>query len=150
MATSTQKKRTQAPNRSQSPVPATVEITVRPAQAAPAGEDTAPLFYRGAEYWLPGAIVRSPLTPKVMRQLEKAQVYAVNGDRDRMLAEFRKTLVSTSDVATLVKVAAAAHSEGLAHEAGEALRKAVRMAERLEGAMVAMVQGVARQFGYAI
>lgn len=116
---------------------------------APPPEELQPLFYRGITYMMPASIVKAPLPTFTFRHLEKVAEYALEGNDAKVLSSLQRAVASAVDPPSLIKIAAAAHSENVPEEAMSALQKAYKAAKK-DPAMQALVRASAQMLGYSL
>lgn len=136
-------------SRQQQQQQARIEIDVRPAKEVGEWQE---LTFRTFSYQLPSDLAQSPLTPRAAGNLEKAIYWAIQGRRDEVIRAFRNAISGTSDVASLVKIAAAAHGEGFCDEAMAVFQKAARLAQqrKREPRILDQVRTVGQAMGYSV
>lgn len=122
-----------------------VEVSEAPAPV----EDLMPLYYRGVTYMMPTAIVRAPFPTFTFRHLDKVGIFALEGNRAKVLSSVQRAVASAIDAPSLIKIAAVAHSEDCPEEAMTALKKALKVAARLPE-MQALVRSSAATLGYLL
>lgn len=108
-----------------------------------------PLFYRGVTYMMPASIVRAPFPTFTFRHLDKVGMFALEGNRPKVVSSLQRAVASAIDAPSLIKIAAVAHSEGCLDEAVSALVKAVRVTSK-QPEMRALVLSSAKTLGYTI
>ena len=116
---------------------------------APPPEELQPLFYRGITYMMPASIVKAPLPTFTFRHLEKVGEFALEGNRPKVLSSLQRAVSSAVDAPSLIKIAAAAHSEDVPEEAMTALQKALK-ASKKDLAMQTLVRASAQMLGYSL
>jgi hypothetical protein len=131
--------------------PLVLQVTVSNAEAAPAQADVElqPLFYRGITYMMPAEIVRSPFPTFTFRHLDKVGLFALEGNRPKVLSSLQRAIASAIDAPSLIKIAAVAHSESCPDEALSALRKALKVSAK-HPQMQVFVRSGAESLGYEL
>ncbi|MNX75367.1 hypothetical protein D3C86_1068350 [compost metagenome] len=124
-------------------------LHVDPSSDAAPAEDLQPLFYRGITYMMPASIVKAPLPTFTFRHLEKVGVFALEGNHAKVLSSLQRAVSSAVDAPSLIKIAAAAHSEDVPEEAMTALQKALKAAKK-DPAMERLVRASAQMLGYSL
>jgi len=124
-------------------------LNVDPSSDAAPPEDLQPLFYRGITYMMPASIVKAPLPTFTFRHLEKVGVFALEGNHAKVLSSLQRAVSSAVDAPSLIKIAAAAHSEDVPEEAMTALQKALKAAKK-DPAMERLVRASAQMLGYSL
>lgn len=108
-----------------------------------------PLFYRGVTYMMPASIVRAPFPTFTFRHLDKVGMFALEGNRPKVVSSLQRAVASAIDAPSLIKIAAVAHSEGCLDEAVSALVKAVKVTAK-QPEMRTLVLASAKTLGYSI
>lgn len=124
-------------------------LQVEAAPDAPPPEDLQPLFYRGITYMMPASIVKAPLPTFTFRHLDKVGRFALEGNQPKLLSSLHRAVASAVDVPSLIKIAAAAHSEAVPEEAMNALAKALKVARR-DPELERLVRASAQMLGYSL
>lgn len=133
------------------PGTAPLVLTVSAAEEAPETPDVElqPLFYRGVTYMMPASIVRAPFPTFTFRHLDKVGMFALEGNRPKVVSSLQRAVASAIDAPSLIKIAAVAHSEGCLDEAVAALAKAVKVTAK-QPEMRTLVLSSAKTLGYMI
>lgn len=138
--TQTTSKRTKAP----------VSVEIRVTEGPTAADDALqPLFYRGVTYMMPERIVRAPLPTFTFRHLEKVGIFALEGNRPKVVSSLQRAVASAIDAPSLIKIAAIAHSEKCPQEALSSLKKALKVSLK-DPEMTAFVHRGAQTLGYLL
>ena len=124
-------------------------LQVEAAPDAPPPEELQPLFYRGVTYMMPASIVKAPLPTFTFRHLSKVGEFALEGNRPKVLSSLQRAVASAVDAPSLIKIAAAAHSEDVPEEAMTALQKALK-ASKKDPVMQMLVRASAQMLGYSL
>lgn len=124
-------------------------LQVEVAPDAPPPEELQPLFYRGITYMMPASIVKAPLPTFTFRHLDKVGQFALEGNRPKVLSSLHRAVASAVDVPSLIKIAAAAHSEEVPDEAMNALQKAFKVAKK-DADLERLVRASAQMLGYSL
>lgn len=112
-------------------------------------EDLQPLYYRGVTYMMPAAVVRAPLPTFTFRHLDKVGMFALEGNRPKVLSSVQRAIASAIDAPSLIKIAAVAHSESCPEEAMIGLRKALKVSAK-QPDLQALVRSSAQTLGYLL
>ncbi len=136
------------------PKPGTAPLVLTVSTAAETEAPTAevelqPLFYRGVTYMMPASIVRAPFPTFTFRHLDKVGMFALEGNRPKVVSSLQRAVASAIDAPSLIKIAAVAHSEGCLDEAVSALVKAVKVTAK-QPEMRSLVLSSAKTLGYTI
>lgn len=129
--------------------PLVLTVTSADAEAESPDVELQPLFYRGVTYMMPASIVRAPFPTFTFRHLDKVGMFALEGNRPKVVSSLQRAVASAIDAPSLIKIAAVAHSEGCLDEAVSALVKAVRVTSK-QPEMRYLVLSSARTLGYTI
>lgn len=108
-----------------------------------------PLFYRGVTYMMPASVVRAPLPTFTFRHLDKVGMFALEGNRAKVLSSLQRAISSAIDAPSLIKIAAVAHSEESPEHARIALEKALKVSKR-DAETQQLVHTSARTLGYPL
>jgi hypothetical protein len=84
--------------------------------------------------------------PFTFRHLDKVGIFALEGNRPKVLSSVQRAVASAIDAPSLIKIAAVAHSEDCPEEAMTALKKALKVAAR-QPEMQALVRSSAATLG---
>lgn len=120
-----------------------------PTEQTAAELELQPLFYRGVTYMMPASIVRSPFPTFTFRHLDKVGMFALEGNRPKVLSSLQRAIASAIDAPSLIKIGAVAHSEGCPEEALASLRKALKVSAK-NAEMQALVHAGAKTLGYPL
>jgi hypothetical protein len=112
-------------------------------------DDLQPLFYRGITYMMPASVVKAPFPTFTFRHLDKVGMFALEGNRPKVLSSLHRAVASAVDAPSLIKIAAIAHSEDVPAEAANALTKALKVAKK-DPEMQRLVRASAQMLGYPL
>jgi hypothetical protein len=126
-----------------------LQVTPQTPAEPSAESEMQPLFYRGVTYMMPASVVRAPLPTFTFRHLDRVGVFALEGNRAKVLTSLRRAVSSAIDAPSLIKIAAVAHSEGCPDEARSALARALKVSARHPD-MQALVHAGAKALGYEV
>ena len=134
------------PIRGTAPLVLTVEP--RAVENVPETLELQPLYYRGVTYMMPASIVRSPFPTFTFRHLDKVGMFALEGNRPKVVSSLQRAIASAIDAPSLIKIAAVAHSEECPTEALASLKKVLKVSKNPQ--MQKLVHAGARTLGYTL
>lgn len=140
---------TARPIRGTAPLVLTVEASQTTKEMIPSETlELQPLYYRGVTYMMPASIVRAPFPTFTFRHLDKVGMFALEGNRPKVVSSLTRAIASAIDAPSLIKIAAIAHSEDCPAEAQASLQKALKVAH--DSVMKNFVQAGAKTLGYPL